>query len=196
VRGEESDSYPAVANLNDRWRVIACGAGIQWILQRRRGDHWVGYWFCRTREALPRRPQARGRDWRRRAGCLAPVARALPGAAAVTVRLGKLIRLLSSNQPGEVAAAAAAIVRHLQVAGKDIHEFADAAERGLQTPDNDKQQQPWRELRAWCADRSEFLSERELEFVQSLARWRGYPTPKQMDWLHVIEQNIKRRQAR
>jgi hypothetical protein len=52
VGGEESDSYPAVAKLNDRWRVIACSADIQWILQRRRGDHWSGYWFCRTREAL------------------------------------------------------------------------------------------------------------------------------------------------
>jgi hypothetical protein len=54
VRGEESGSYPVIANLNDRWRVVACSAGIQWILQRRRGDHWVGCWFCRTREALVR----------------------------------------------------------------------------------------------------------------------------------------------
>lgn len=54
VRGEESGSYPVIANLNDRWRVVACSAGIQWILQRRRGDRWDGYWFCRTREALVR----------------------------------------------------------------------------------------------------------------------------------------------
>jgi hypothetical protein len=54
VRGEESDSYPTVAILNDRWRVVVSSAGIQWVLQRRRGDHWSGYWFCRTREALIR----------------------------------------------------------------------------------------------------------------------------------------------
>lgn len=54
--GEESDNYPVIASLNDRWRVIACRQSIQWILQRRRGgvDHWRGYWFCRTREALIR----------------------------------------------------------------------------------------------------------------------------------------------
>jgi hypothetical protein len=54
--GEESDHYPVIAQLNDRWRVIACKNSIQWILQRRRGgvDHWRGYWFCRTREALLR----------------------------------------------------------------------------------------------------------------------------------------------
>ena len=54
--GEESDHYPIVVQLNDRWRVVACKNSIQWILQRRRGgvDHWRGYWFCRTREALLR----------------------------------------------------------------------------------------------------------------------------------------------
>jgi hypothetical protein len=55
--GEESDTYPrVVAKLNDRWRVITCKSSIQWILQRRRGgaDHWRGYWFCRTKEALIR----------------------------------------------------------------------------------------------------------------------------------------------
>jgi hypothetical protein len=114
----------------------------------------------------------------------------------VTVRLGKLIRLLSSDQPGEAAAAAAAIVRHLQAVGKDIHEFADAAERGLQTPDNDKHQQSWRDRRAWCARHPEFLSVRELEFITSLARWRGHPTVKQMDWLRAIEEKIRDWQSR
>jgi hypothetical protein len=54
--GEESDDYPTIARLNDRWRVIVCKHSIQWILQRRRGgaNHWRGYWFCRTREALIR----------------------------------------------------------------------------------------------------------------------------------------------
>ena len=27
---------------------------MQWILQRRQGKQWRGYWFCRTREALIR----------------------------------------------------------------------------------------------------------------------------------------------
>jgi hypothetical protein len=54
--GEESDAYPTIANLSTRFRVIACRANIQWILQKRRGDvdHWRGVWFCRTRQALVR----------------------------------------------------------------------------------------------------------------------------------------------
>jgi hypothetical protein len=53
--GEESDSYPAVASLNARWRIIACTNSIQWILQQRRGgDRWRGRYFYRTREALVR----------------------------------------------------------------------------------------------------------------------------------------------
>jgi hypothetical protein len=59
-KSEKSDSYPVVAHLNDGWRVIVCGAGIQWILQRRgspkkpRRDDWRGRSYCRTSEALIR----------------------------------------------------------------------------------------------------------------------------------------------
>ena len=58
---EKSDNYhPVVAQLNDGWRVIVCGAGIQWVLQRRgspkkpRRDDWRGRSYCRTSEALIR----------------------------------------------------------------------------------------------------------------------------------------------
>jgi hypothetical protein len=59
-RSEEADDYDAVvARLNDRWRVIVCGADIQWILQRRRGQRrgrarWEGRSYCRTKEAITR----------------------------------------------------------------------------------------------------------------------------------------------
>jgi hypothetical protein len=52
---ENSDDYPCVvAALNPKWRVIVCRNALQWILQRRQGKTWRGYWFCRTREALIR----------------------------------------------------------------------------------------------------------------------------------------------
>ena len=51
--------------------------------------------------------------------------------AAMSARLGKLIRLLSSDKPGEVVAAAGAINRALQAAGSDIHQLAEAADRQL-----------------------------------------------------------------
>jgi hypothetical protein len=55
---EEADSYPAViARLNDRWRVIECRDGMQWILQLRKGQRagqaiWRARRFHRDRTAL------------------------------------------------------------------------------------------------------------------------------------------------
>jgi hypothetical protein len=54
---ETSDAYPhVVVDFGDGWRVIECAAGLQWILQRRRGGErpWNGRSFCRTKEALLR----------------------------------------------------------------------------------------------------------------------------------------------
>jgi hypothetical protein len=112
----------------------------------------------------------------------------------MTAKLGKLIRMLSSDQPGEVTSAARAIVRTLQAAGTDIHALADHAERLQEPPrENNNKRRSWRDRRAWCAEHSGHLTARELEFITSLARWRGYPTPKQMDWLEAIEEKIRSR---
>jgi hypothetical protein len=56
---ESDDGYFAVvARLNERWRVIVCKDGIQWVLQfakkRRDRTAWEGRSYCRTREALIR----------------------------------------------------------------------------------------------------------------------------------------------
>ncbi len=57
---ESADDYPhIVARLSDKWRVILCPAGIQWILQRRDGERaggtrWAGVGYCLTRDALLR----------------------------------------------------------------------------------------------------------------------------------------------
>src|SRR5258706_12576386 len=49
-------------------------------------------------------------------------------------RIGQLIRLLSSDQPGEAAAAAQALNRTLASAGLDMHELAKIAETGMRLP--------------------------------------------------------------
>jgi hypothetical protein len=49
-------------------------------------------------------------------------------------RIGQLIRMLSSDQPGEAGAAALALNRTLASAGLDIHELADVVEAGLRLP--------------------------------------------------------------
>jgi hypothetical protein len=52
----------------------------------------------------------------------------------VTRRIGQLIRLLSSDHPGEAGAAAQALNRTLASVGLDIHELAKVAEVGLKPP--------------------------------------------------------------
>ena len=32
--GEENHGYPVIVQVNDRWRVVTCRAGNQWVLQR------------------------------------------------------------------------------------------------------------------------------------------------------------------
>jgi hypothetical protein len=54
---ESSETYHhVIARLNAKWRVIACTAGIQWILQRtyqgQSGPGWASQCYCRTREGL------------------------------------------------------------------------------------------------------------------------------------------------
>lgn len=58
-RESADDYHRVVAVLNDRWRVIECHDGIQWILQRRAGERhgrprWDGKSYCRTKEGLYR----------------------------------------------------------------------------------------------------------------------------------------------
>jgi len=50
---DSDEHYRAVvAVLGDRWRVVACTAGIQWVLQTRRGKLWRGRSYCRSKAGL------------------------------------------------------------------------------------------------------------------------------------------------
>lgn len=57
---ETADDYPLlVARLSERWRVIVCRDGVQWIVQRRDagkapGTGWRATGYCLTRVALLR----------------------------------------------------------------------------------------------------------------------------------------------
>jgi hypothetical protein len=53
-RQESADDYPGVvADFGNKWRIITCRAGEQWILQRKSGT-WEARSFCRTSDALRR----------------------------------------------------------------------------------------------------------------------------------------------
>ncbi|MGN6310416.1 MAG: hypothetical protein ACTHNN_12770 [Xanthobacteraceae bacterium] len=56
-RENADDYHRVVAVLNNRWRVIDCRDGIQWILQRRAGERhgrprWDSWRYHRSRDAL------------------------------------------------------------------------------------------------------------------------------------------------
>ncbi|PUB11323.1 hypothetical protein DFP92_11499 [Yoonia sediminilitoris] len=57
---ERTDDYDrVVTKINDRWRVIICRDGIQWILQKREGERdgrarWTGVSYSTGRKALIR----------------------------------------------------------------------------------------------------------------------------------------------
>ena len=54
---ESSENYPSVIKFNERWRVIVCQHGLQWILQHcpRNGQMaWRASSHCQLRNALIR----------------------------------------------------------------------------------------------------------------------------------------------
>ncbi|WP_210320213.1 hypothetical protein [Pseudaminobacter soli (ex Zhang et al. 2022)] len=63
---EEGESYPfKIVDLNERWRVILCKDGIQWILQKRGGldkgeARWRGMAYYRTKAGLLNRIRREG----------------------------------------------------------------------------------------------------------------------------------------
>jgi hypothetical protein len=120
---------------------------------------------------------------------------------AITPRLRQLLLLLSSDQPGEVAAAAAAITRTLEKTGASWHDLVDGlvkdAPQPKQSPfdsdtDRNKSASDWRTMRAFCLSQRDRLRERELEFLEDIGRWRGDLTEKQHGWLVAIYARLRR----
>jgi hypothetical protein len=114
--------------------------------------------------------------------------------ASIAPTLAKLIRLLSSNQSGEVAAAAHAIDRTLKSNGADWHDLAAMLVAVPPPPSSPKKspQEDWHPMREFCLQRSTRLRERELKFIASLANWRGDLTEKQFAWLSAIHERVRR----
>ncbi len=101
-------------------------------------------------------------------------------------KVGKLLRLLGSDKPGEVAAAAAALSRTLQAAGLDLHDLAVVAERGLQPEQQPLQQRQrgscgpplppddWSAMAWWLHFHKIHLRKDQAEFVAGLLLGVGF----------------------
>jgi hypothetical protein len=136
-----------------------------------------------------------------------------------TEKIGKLLKLLSSSNDGEVVAAARAILRTLDAEGTDIHELAERVE-GRKLSEAEMQRiynKAFRDGKESAAAAASFsnvgtpsfhamaceikhkeagrLSTKERDFVDDMVRWCAYrePSEKQASWLHAIYCKIGRR---
>ena len=116
--------------------------------------------------------------------------------AAVAPRLGPLIRLLGSDQNGEVSAAVAGLRRVLASEGLDLHDLAAHIESvaDVAIPSAD-QLADWLALvDRMAAQGSSQLQSRDLVFLANirtgLIAGRA-PSPKQQKWLGDIQSKLK-----
>jgi hypothetical protein len=114
----------------------------------------------------------------------------------VATRVGQLLRLaISTDKDGEALNALAAVRRTLAAVDLDLH----AVEIGLQQApptavdpaEPEQQKRDWRSEVKFCHRHRDQLAEHECGLVNTLMRWKGTPTPKQLDWLARIVQRIK-----
>jgi hypothetical protein len=119
-------------------------------------------------------------------------------------KLGKLLRLLSSDKDGEVLAATAAIKRTLATEGLDIHGLADAlcrpalraeakAQRAPNTDRTGNEDTDWHSVACECEAYGAFPNLREQKFVTDMVAWtqRATPTERQKDWLLIILNKVR-----
>jgi hypothetical protein len=116
----------------------------------------------------------------------------------IATKLEKLVLMLSSDQPGEVVAAATAIRRALQTAGADWHDLARELTKPV-APSRDRNRggdrSGWRPLHAYCRRHGDALSNREQDFMTTLDHWRGNITEKQQAWLVAIHDRLRRQET-
>jgi len=118
----------------------------------------------------------------------------------IAPKLEKLVLMLSSDQPGEVVAAANAIERALRTAGADWHDLAHeltrpaapARDRHKGRSNRDNEGGDWRPLYEYCRRHLDVLSNREQGFMATLGHWRGDVTEKQRGWLQAIHARLRR----
>src|SRR5262249_9681481 len=123
-------------------------------------------------------------------------------------KLGKLLRMLSSNREHEVVAAAQALCRTLQSAGTDIHALAAIVEHGGELSETEMRRlydagyheglrvaenkqhgvddfrdigglPSWHNMALFCQQRSERLQSREGEFIDHMASLTVWREPSE-----------------
>jgi hypothetical protein len=116
-------------------------------------------------------------------------------------QLGKFIRLLASDVDSEALAAARALGRALKADGCDFHDFASVVEAPSTAPSagfrndfggDDDEPLPWRRMVNVCSGHPGCFTSKERQFLQTMQRWRGTPTWKQLNWLLALFERVRR----
>jgi hypothetical protein len=112
------------------------------------------------------------------------------------VRAGKLVRLLASDKPGEVAAAAAALDRVLNACGHDLHWLANVVVAALVDAPAlvplDDDCGDWRSIARFCHHHRDRLPAKEVDFINTVLTYREPPSPKQIKWLRDLYARLHR----
>jgi hypothetical protein len=108
--------------------------------------------------------------------------------AVVAPRIGQLIRLLGSDQDGEVIAAARALGRTLATVGQDFHALADIVELSVErsAPAAHHGCDDHRAMARWLLNSGARLSPKEWAFVADMANRFGSLSTRQEAWLMAI----------
>jgi len=126
--------------------------------------------------------------------------------AVVAPRIGQLIRLLGSDQDGEVVAAARALGRTLTSVGADFHTLADSIERSAHIsavvgnsynePAATRGCEDHRAIARWLLDSGARLSPKEWSFVADMAKRFGTLSERQEAWLRAIYERVSAQSRR
>jgi hypothetical protein len=105
-----------------------------------------------------------------------------------TQKLAKLCGMLGSDHAGERAAAAAKADDMVRALGL---RWADVISVPLVPAGHEEVS--WQEALEVCLGHISELDARSQAFVRSLAKWRGPPSEKQVDWLRDIYERVRER---
>jgi hypothetical protein len=121
--------------------------------------------------------------------------------AAIAPRVGQLIRLLGSDKDGEALAACRALGRTLASVGQDFHALADAVERSEPAASvhheyNAIDPRAPAEARWLSTYHMARLTEKERDFVRTMATCGRPATERQAAWLRSIVERMPGGQRR
>lgn len=114
-------------------------------------------------------------------------------------RITKLLPLLGSDNPGEVAATAAAITRTLQKENMDWHDLSGTIARGWAVVKHTATPpvlNEWQQIaRACLAVNGGTLTAAQADFLRNMMGKHTVPTESRWRWLDAIAATLKVREA-